>query len=251
MLRLLTIPLRILVIWTFLAVLACVFGLVCLVLLPSRRRRITVCSFFGHVVGRVIMFSAGASVPPGLQTKLRASHPAIYVSNHTSFLDLFLGAWAAPVPTLSAAKREIVWVPFFGQLYALSGHVMFNRANKREAATALKEVTDLVQRYRLAVWLWPEGTRSADGRLRPFKRGFAHIALATRLPIVPVVVTNAHRCWPKGTIITRPGSIGVHVLDPIPTTDWTVQNIDQHVADIHQRFIAALPEDQRPERQKV
>jgi 1-acyl-sn-glycerol-3-phosphate acyltransferase len=88
--------------------------------------------------------------------------------------------------------------------------------------------------------------RSDDGRLRSFKRGFAHIALATRLPIVPVVVTNAHRCWPKGRAITRPARIGVQVLEPIPTVDWTLENLDRHVADVHARFIAALPDNQKP-----
>jgi lysophosphatidate acyltransferase len=246
MLSLLTSPFRILIGGMFLGVAALVFGVVCLPVLPSRRRRIALGCRFGHAVGRVIMFLAGASLPPGVQARVAATYPAIYISNHTSFLDLFFGAWAAPVPTISAAKREIVWVPFFGQVYALSGHVRFNRASKQQAASALRDLTNVMQRYHTAVWLWPEGTRSADGRLRPFKRGFAHLALATRLPIVPVVVTNAHRCCPKGTIITSPARIGVQVLDPIPTVDWTVQNIDHHVADVHARFIAALPDDQKP-----
>lgn len=242
------IPLRFLVCWTYLGLISACFFPVFVVLLPSRRLRILASNIYGQLTGRVMIFLSGASIPPGLRAQLASPQPAIFISNHTSYLDIYLGIWAAPTGTLATARHSTVYVPFLGQLYALSGNVLINRADKRSAAAALQETIDLVLRFRTSVWIWPEGTRSADGRLLPFKRGFAHVALATRLPIVPVVVSNAHRCWPRGRAYTRPAAVSVRILPPISTADWTIDMIDRHVADVHARFVAALPDDQRPAR---
>jgi lysophosphatidate acyltransferase len=238
--------LRMLISWSYLGVVAIGFVPVMLLLLPSRRLRICALNVFGRFTGRVMIFFASATLPSGVSKQLRSAHPAIYVSNHTSYLDNFLAAWATPVGTLGTAKSSTVWVPFFGQLYALSGNVRVKREDRRQVVVALRTLTELMQRHRLSVMLWPEGTRSPDGRLQPFKRGFVHLALATRLPIVPIVVSNAHRCWPKGSFVTRSAAVDVQVLEPISTGDWTAQTIPQHLADVWARFVAVLPEDQRP-----
>lgn len=245
-LALLIIPFRFVVCWTYLGFVSACFFPVFLVLFPSRRRRILASNLYGQLTGRVMIALAGATLPAGLRARLAATQPAIFVSNHTSYLDVYLGIWAAPTGTLATARHSTVFVPFLGQLYALSGNILINRDNKRDAAAALRETIALMQRFHTSVWLWPEGTRSADGRLLPFKRGFAHIALATRLPIVPIVVTNAHLCWPRGRAYTTPAALGVQVLPPISTADWTLENIDRHVADVHSRFAAALPDAQKP-----
>ncbi len=237
---------RTLVGWTFLAIVSLVFLPLFLLLLPSRGTRIRLFNVYGHLTGRVMVFTSGASIPPGVQARLRELQPAIFISNHTSYLDIFLSTWASPLGTLGTAKRETIWVPFFGVIYALAGHILVHREDRRAAAGALREITGLLERHRLNAMLWPEGTRSPDGRLLPFKRGFAHIALATRLPVVPIVVSGAHRCWPKGSGLTRPAQVDVQILAPIPTTDWTAATLGQHVEEVRQKFVAALPEEQRP-----
>jgi lysophosphatidate acyltransferase len=237
---------RLAISWTYLGLVTLAFVPVFLGLRPSRALRIRAFNFYGHLTGRVMVFFAGASIPAGIPEKLRAAYPAIYVSNHTSYLDIFLGVWLTPLGTVGAAKRETVWVPFFGQIYALSGQVLVARDDRRGAAAAFRLIVGLVQRHRFGAILWPEGTRSPDGRLQSFKRGFAHLALATRLPIVPVVVSGAHRCWPKGAALTFPARVEVQVLDPISTTGWTAARLDEHVAEVRSRFVSALPDDQKP-----
>jgi 1-acyl-sn-glycerol-3-phosphate acyltransferase len=237
---------RTLIGWTFLGLVTLLFLPVQLLLRPSRVARIRVFNLYGHLTGRVMVFMSGASIPPGVQEKLRARQPAIFISNHTSYLDIFLSTWASPYGTLGTAKKETIWVPFFGLIYALSGHILVNRGDRRAAAMTLREITGLLQRHRLNAMLWPEGTRSTDGRLLPFKRGFAHLALATRLPIVPIVVSHAHQCWPKGSPLTRRTQVGVQILAPISTEHWTAATLERHVAEVESLFAAALPEAQRP-----
>ncbi len=246
--RLFTSLLRFAVGLIYMAFAVAIFMVVCAVVAPWRGLRIRACNVFGHVSGRVILWLASAELENPTEWKARAErfYPAIYVSNHTSALDIFIGIWLGPLGVVGVAKKEVVWYPFFGQLYAISGHLLIDRSNREGAVQALAGLAKAIARYNLSVWMWPEGTRSKDGRLRPFKKGFAHLAMATGLPIVPVVVSGAHRSWKKGSLILEPTTVGVKILDPIPTTGWTVETLDADIAEVHRRFVEALPEDQRP-----
>lgn len=216
------------------------------VLLPSRKTRILIGNVVGKAIGRTCLWLARAEVPAEAPALAQRHFPAIYISNHTSMLDIFLGIWIAPYGTCGVAKKQVVWYPFFGLIYLLAGHLRIDRANHAQAVEALAEMALLMRRYRLGVWLWPEGTRARDGRLQSFKKGFGHLALATRLPVVPIVIGGAHRGWEKNAIRFRPVKLTVTVLDPIDTRAWTLENLEQHVADVRARIAAALPEDQRP-----
>lgn len=230
----------------YMAIATAVFALLCLLLLPFRSARIRVCNVFGHITGRFCLWLAGAGVSSEAADRARALRPAIYVCNHTSVLDIFVGIWLAPVGTCGIAKKEVIWYPFFGQLYLVSGHLLLDRKNHESAVASMKTMAKLMLRHRLGVWIWPEGTRSKDGRLRGFKKGFAHLALETRLPVVPIVITGAHKSWQKGTMRVNPTRLGIHVLDPIPTDDWTPDDLDRRIEDVRARMIAVLPEEQRP-----
>lgn len=229
------------------AIAVAVFAALCLVLLPWRSARIKVCNVFGHIMGPTILWLAGATVHGVDHERLRASFPAIYISNHTSALDIFLGIWLAPIGVVGVAKKEVVYYPFFGQLYYLSGHLRLDRQNRASAVDALARVAEDVRKHSLGIWMWPEGTRSRDGRLQPFKKGIVHLALATRLPIVPVVVTGAHRAWRKGSLELHPTDIGVKVLDPIVTTHWSADTLERHLDELHGAFERELPAEQLPE----
>jgi 1-acyl-sn-glycerol-3-phosphate acyltransferase len=222
-----------------------VFALVCLVLLPSRRWRIAACNVFGHVMGPVLLRVTGVTVNQDVPGKLAAVFPAIYVSNHTSIIDMFIAIWACPLFTCGVAKKEIVYYPFFGQLYAISGHLMVDRGDTRSALAGMRALGELVKCSGLGIWIWAEGTRSRDGRLLPLKQGFAQLALATGLPIVPVVVKGAHKGWEKGTLCFDPVTISVEVLPTVSTATWTADNLYDRMAEVHDLVNNALPADQR------
>ncbi len=219
---------------------------VLLVLIPSRRLRIRVGNHFGHVSGRACLWAAGVRVDPAAAEETARRRPAIYVSNHTSILDILVGIWLAPLDTCGIGKKEVIWYPFFGQLYWLSGHLRIDRGHRERAIEGMRDTAERMRAWGLGAWIWPEGTRSADGRLLPFKKGFAHLALATKLPIVPVVVENAHHRWPKNRLEVTPGPLTVRVLPSIDTTNWTVESLDAHIAEVRQAFIEALPAEQHP-----
>ncbi len=222
-----------------------IFFALCLLLLPWRVTRIKVCNFFGHVMGRTILALTGSEITGDPKPAMDAAMPAIYISNHTSPVDVFLGIWLAPFGVCGVAKKEVAYYPFFGQLYLLSGHLRIDRGNRDSAIEALKNIAVLVKRHRLGLWIWPEGTRSKDGRLRGFKKGFAHLALATGLPVVPVAVAGAHRIWRKNSWLLHPGELNVKVLPAIDTSSWRLETLDEHIAQVHAALNAALPPEQQ------
>jgi 1-acyl-sn-glycerol-3-phosphate acyltransferase len=225
---------------------ASVWALLLLVLLPFRLLRIKSCNVYGKMLGPTLMWLSGCPVHVDGREQLDGRRPAIYVSNHTSIYDIFLGIWLAPIGTVGVAKKQVVWYPFFGVLYLLSGHLRIDRANRSGAVAGLRELGEIVRRNKLSIWMWPEGTRSRNGRLRPFKKGMVHLAVQTGLPIVPVVVTGANQGWQKNS--TRLQSVPIHVtvLPAVDTRGWTLETMDAHVAEVHDLFARALPPAQRP-----
>lgn len=77
-------------------------------------------------------------------------------------------------------------------------------------------------------------------------QGFVHLALQSRLPIVPMVLTGTHLAWRKGSLHIRPAPLAVKFLAPISTTGWTADKINDHVQMVHDIFVKNLPESQRP-----
>lgn len=219
---------------------------VLILLLPSRNLRIRSCNYWGKVVGRVEMWISGCPITLEGEQHLDRTRPAIYVSNHTSPMDAFLAMFLSPVGTVGVVKKGIIWYPFFGQMYLLSGHLRIDRANRESAIQDLADLARVVKQHALSIYIWPEGTRSRDGRLGGFKKGVAHMALATGLPIVPIVVTGAHRAWEKGGMKIAPVPIRIRVLPPIATTGWTRDRIDDHLAELRAAYLAVLPDDQQP-----
>ncbi len=217
-----------------------------LFLLPSRKLRVRLGNLYGKSMGRTCIWLAGTRPIIHNAERLDPKRPAIYVANHASVLDVHLGIWMCPVGGVGAAKKEMAYIPFFGWIFALTGHLLLDRQNRHNAIAAMDKVGKLVRKHRMSVWIWPEGTRSRDGRLLPFKKGFAHLVLATGLPIVPVIIHGTHRRWPNRTYKLYPGDLHIDVLPAIDTSSWSIDTLDQHIADVRAVFIENLEPDQRP-----
>jgi 1-acyl-sn-glycerol-3-phosphate acyltransferase len=230
-----------------LALLFCLMIPPLVVLLPFRRARILVTNFFGTIIGRMVMAFAGCEVTVEGREHVRSDRPAIYACNHTSILDAFTTIWLTPYGTVGVAKKEVFYYPFYGQLWWLAGHLFLDRQRTDKAKAALLRTGDLVRKLRLHVCILPEGTRSTTGRLLPFKKGIVHLALQTKLPIVPMIATGLTNVWQKNSLLVRPAAVHVRFLPPISTEGWTADRIDEQLAELRSKFIEALPPEMRPE----
>ncbi|KAG6689652.1 hypothetical protein I3843_11G183800 [Carya illinoinensis] len=221
-----------------------VWALIMLALIPWPYERIRQGNIYGHITGRLMMWILGN--PTKIQGAEFSSKRAIYISNHASPLDIFLIMWLTPTGTVGIAKKEIIWYPLFGQLYVLANHLRIDRSNPTAAIESMKQAARAIVENNLSLIIFPEGTRSKNGRLLPFKKGFVHLALQSGLPIVPMVLTGTHLAWKKGSLNVRPAPLTVRYLPPISTNDWTADKIDDYIKMIHDLYVKHLPESQRP-----
>lgn len=213
-----------------------------LLLLPfGRRRRILYTNRLGTVLGSGVVWLAGSKVSVYGREFALAGRPVIYANNHTSNLDAFLTIWLTPQGTVGLAKKQIIYYPFYGLVWLLSGHPTVDRSNPQRAQASMQGLGKFVHREGFGVCMLPEGTRSTDGRLLPFKKGIVHLAVQTGLPIVPMVTIGAAGAWDKGEINLRPRDIQVHFLPPVDTSGWTVETLDENLAELRQMFVDALP----------
>lgn len=238
--------LRFLVGFVFVALVSTLFFVLALLLLPSRVWRIRLTNVYGKTVGPFITWLAGVRPIIHHRERLNGSMPAIYVANHTSTLDLFLCIWLCPFDGCGVMKKEIRVVPFFGWLAVLSGHLLIDRGNKERAVEALARTAAFMRKHSLGAWMMPEGTRSRDGRLLPFKKGFVHLAIATGLPVVPVVLPGLHRTWQKGSMKLHSMECHIQVLPPIDTSGWKEESAALHAEQVRQAIASVLPAEQRP-----
>jgi 1-acyl-sn-glycerol-3-phosphate acyltransferase len=216
---------------------------VLLPLLPFRGLRVRAGNVFTRPMSAVCLRLAGIRLQ--VEHHGTPEQRGIYVMNHSSWADPFLAMRLCPVGGCGVAKAEIRRVPFFGLAYWLSGHLLVDRVRSGLAVNAFRGLVPVIRRHRLGVFLWPEGTLSTDGRMLPFKRGFVHLAVATGLPVIPVVAHGAHRRWAPRTLRLSPGALKVEVLAAIDTTGWRIEDAEAHAADVRERIRARLPADQR------
>ncbi|MBA0756123.1 hypothetical protein Gogos_020854 [Gossypium gossypioides] len=140
----------------------------------------------------------------------------------------------------------IIWYPLFGQLYVLANHLRIDRSDPSTAIKSMEKAVQAVKKHGLSLIIFPEGTRSKNGRLLPFKKGFVHLAIESGLPIVPIILTGTHLAWRKGSLHVRPAPISVKYLPPIKTDSWTADSINDYIKMVHDIYVENLPEAQKP-----
>ncbi|EPS58160.1 hypothetical protein M569_16656, partial [Genlisea aurea] len=145
-----------------------IWSVIMVALLPWPYQRIRQGNIYGHVTGRILMKILGN--PVKIQGAEYSNERAIYICNHASPLDVVLVMWLTPTGTVGIAKKEIIFYPFFGQLYVLANHLRIDRSNSKAAVESMKQAADAVSKNDLSLIIFPEGTRSKNGRLLPFKK---------------------------------------------------------------------------------
>ncbi|MBM4381856.1 MAG: 1-acyl-sn-glycerol-3-phosphate acyltransferase [Deltaproteobacteria bacterium] len=146
---------------------------------------------------------------------VRATPCAVYMSNHQSVLDIGAIIETLPVSWRFVAKKELTYVPFFGWALALSDQIVIDRGNRRRSVESLRRAAERV-RAGANVIIFPEGTRSPDGKLQPFKSGGFHLAVDAGVPVIPVTVSGSAALTPKHSLKVLSGPVKVVYGAPIP-----------------------------------
>lgn len=175
---------------------------------------------------RSLLWGGGVKVDfEGLEY-LDPPRPAVLVSNHESWYDVFALAGHLPVDYRFVGKKELVKIPFFGPAWLACGNIPLDRSNRSAAFESLRLAGEKIRREKAVVVMFPEGTRSSDGQLLPFKKGAFVLALELGVPVIPVGVSGSRELMPKGSFLVRPGRMTVRVGPPIEVDGLTVDDRD-------------------------
>ena len=192
--------------------------------------------FFVRAVGVRIKVKGTERIPAGT---------VIFAANHTSSADAPAVVGAIPRRIAILLKRSLFEYPIVGQAFHLARFIPVDRYNRDSAITSLEKATESLKSGQ-SFLIYPEGTRSPDGRLQEFKKGTVVMAIKAGVPLVPVACSNAHRIMKKRSMKIYPGEILVEFLAPIDSTQYTLEQRDALNDRLHDELAAGLPPDQRP-----
>lgn len=170
--------------------------------------------------GRSILIVSRIKVSVKWPADIDRSKSYIYMSNHQSNFDIPVLLGHLKVQFRWLAKMELFKIPIFGHAMRKAGYISIDR-NKRESAfKSLKNAAREIKSG-VSVLIFPEGTRSRDGKIRPFKKGGFIMAIDSGAPIVPIVISGTRSIMTKGSIKINPGKVSVVVHQPIQTSVYT------------------------------
>jgi 1-acyl-sn-glycerol-3-phosphate acyltransferase len=169
----------------------------------------------------------------------------IFAANHVSNIDPLAFVPNIPRRVSVALKKELFRMPILSYGMKLSKFIVVDRASRQAAAESLRQSIQYLNEG-LSFAIYPEGTRSPDGRLLPFKRGAFLMAVQTGVPIVPVSIAGALKLMRKGESAIHPGEVIVRFQPPVETSSYSVATLRDLVACVHAEVAAGLPPDQRP-----
>ncbi|AIU87048.1 1-acylglycerol-3-phosphate O-acyltransferase [Pectobacterium odoriferum] len=218
------------------SILICIFGLFYCLFSPRNPRHVAT---FGHLFGRL-------SVVFGLKVEMRIPEEAahygncIYIANHQNNYDMVTVSSAVQPRTVTVGKKSLLWIPFFGPLYWLTGNLLIDRENRTKAHGTIAQVVKHIKERNTSIWMFPEGTRSRGRGLLPFKTGAFHAAISAEVPIVPICVsTTSNKVklnrWNNGLVI-------VEMLPPIDTRAYTKEQVRELAAHCHDVMAAKIAE---------
>ena len=160
---------------------------------------------------------------------VNADQNYVYMANHSSLIDTPALFAYLPHQFRIMAKKELFYVPFMGWHLWTAGNFPIDRSDPRKTAKSLRKVIEGVRSGK-SLAVFPEGTRTPNGRLQEFKHGAFKIAVRAGVPIVPVSIRGTFKLLPKTTLAPRPGRVDVIIGKPIDTREYSEKNLSELIA---------------------
>lgn len=194
---------------------------------------------FSRIWARTILKGSGIEVELRGLEHLPAS-PAVLVGNHQGMFDILVLLGHLDPPPVFVAKHTLFWIPLFGQAMRAVGHIPVNRSHPDKAIASIQRGTQKLQKHGDHVVFFPEGTRTRNGQLLPFKKGAFVFAIESQLPLVPFAIEGSFRALPPGQRCLHRGMIRVKFLPPVDTTGLSRDDRDQLLLDTERQIGTAL-----------
>jgi 1-acyl-sn-glycerol-3-phosphate acyltransferase len=200
---------------------------------------------------RVAMWIANAGVrAAGIKTEITGlenvpgGRPCIFMCNHVSNLDPPVVLPLLPGRSSVLLKKELMRIPILGRAMRMGQFVPVERGGKRDAAQTSVIAAGEALASGLNILVFPEGTRSRDGRLAAFKKGPFFLAMETKAPVVPVVISGTQEMMRKGSMVILPGTARIKLLPAIEPSEF--QTREELLRAVRSAIAEALPNEMKP-----
>ncbi|MCX7816553.1 MAG: 1-acyl-sn-glycerol-3-phosphate acyltransferase [Syntrophales bacterium] len=175
-----------------------------------------------RIWARILLRIANIKVDVKGKENVIPDKPQIFMANHQSDLDVLITLAHVPGQFRWIAKKELFRIPVFGRAMKKAGYIPIDRENRQEALKSLNEAAMKIKEGK-SVMSFPEGTRSADGTIKPFKQGMFYLAIQSGVPIVPITIIGAAELMKKRSLTVKPGTIKLIIDKPVDVSSYTLE----------------------------
>lgn len=193
---------------------------------------------------RLGLWLAGVRIRVHGAENLPRQGPCVYMANHISYVDPPVLVAALPYRIAMMGKRQVFSIPVLGAAIRLADFVSVDRDNREAARASVEETLEKLQRG-TSFLVFPEGTRSRDGQLQPFKHGVFVLALRAGVPIVPITLNGARDIMARGKWEIYPGEVQVTIHPPVVTRHRRLEERGQLAEEVRAIVASALPTELR------
>ena len=212
-------------------------GTLLALLAPGKRLKGRIFLFVSKNYSRILLSVFGIRVVVSGLGNIDRAKPYVFMSNHVSHADSPALALVIPHPLHWVFKRELANIPVFGWVLLACGQIMVDRSDRERSRAILDEAFAGLS-GNSSVMIYPEGTRSRDGALQPFKKGGFRMALQAGLPIVPVRVSGTREVVAADTLVINPGTVRVAIFPPVETRGKTPDDIPELMARVREAMLS-------------
>jgi 1-acyl-sn-glycerol-3-phosphate acyltransferase len=187
---------------------------------------------------RISLRLAGLEITVAGLERLDLSRPYVFMPNHSSFLDVLLVFAFIPHNFRSIVKAEFFSIPLLGLTVRSSGQIPLDRNSPRQGLQSIKQAAELLRRG-VSIVVFPEGTRSPDGKIHEFKTTLFVLPIRTRTPVVPVLIEGTFEALQSGSILLKHHPVKVTFLDPVSADCFSDKDRALYAETVRGRLIAS------------
>jgi len=192
----------------------------------------------GRWGAKMALWLAGVKVEVSGLEKIPRDRAVVFMPNHQSYCDAAAAISVLP-PILALAKKEFFRVPVLGRAMLMRRFIPVDRRNRERAIQAVEKASESLKAGH-SFLAFPEGTRTPDGRLQPFKKGVFVMAINAQAPIMPISVSGSYKIMLKDRWAICPGVVRITIHDPVPTAGCTMEHRAEIMASVRQAMLSGL-----------
>lgn len=176
-----------------------------------------------QIWAKMLLRLAGTKVHLIGKENILSGKPQIFMANHQSDFDILIVLSYIPEQFRWIVKKELFNIPLFGSAMRNAGYIEIDRQNREKAMMSIDRAATKIKEGK-SVMSFPEGTRSKDGNIKPFKQGMFYLAIMSGVPIVPISIIGAREIMEKRSLHIKPGKITMVIDKPVDVTGFTLEN---------------------------